>query len=280
MVVLTNGHPALMFRLDSLSVLEFSGQDAGPFLHNQLSADINAIPSGDSGFACCCNPAGRVIGLLLVCVQEETIFALCASDLAEPLQQWLSRFVIRADVKIELRPDLTVASRSQEDSPPGSIALDTDTGLNYAIIPASNQQPEFDSNQAGQWSTQELKAGVIWLDKASSTQFLPQMLGFESIAALSFNKGCYPGQEIIARTRYLGNLKRRPMLLHASQSIAVEVMEKISLNSGQENYSAVVVASGPGQAQDQYLFVVLRASQDVDVDQFVIHGQSYDLDGI
>ena len=99
-----------MFPINTLSVLEFTGHDAGQFLHNQLSADITGITAGNAGFACCCNPAGRVLGLLLVSPRANSILVVCASELADQLKAWLGRYIIRADVQINLRSDLAVAA--------------------------------------------------------------------------------------------------------------------------------------------------------------------------
>ena len=266
-----------MFPLNALSIIEFTGLDAGQFLHNQLSADVAAIPTGGAGFACCCNPAGRVLGLLLIAVRKEAIFAVCASDLAAPLIEWLSRFIIRADVKIELRSDLVVSAGLPEVSPARGWPIDTEAGLQYGIVPAVVNEPEGASEQLRAWRARELQAGITWLGTGTSAQFLPQMLGFEAIGALSFKKGCYPGQEIIARTRYLGNLKRRPLLLHIAASVPVGIMEKINVKSGDEHYSAVVVDSVTGAERDQYLFSVVRAGEDILADRVTIREQSYEV---
>lgn len=65
-----------------------------------------------------------------------------------------------------------------------------------------------------QWKERELRKHVVWLDPQTTERFIPQMLGFDRIGAVSFKKGCYPGQEIVARARYLGRVKRTPLLLH------------------------------------------------------------------
>lgn len=268
-----------MFPLSTLSVLEIKGHDAGQFLHDQLSADIASIPAGGAGFGCLCNPAGRVLGLLLVSLQEESILAVCAADLAESLKAWLSRFIIRADVNIALRSDLAVSPAVHEESADGCIHIETDTGLGYTVWPGSKLQADSDETPERAWRIRELQAGIVWLGAASSAQFLPQMLGFETIGALNFKKGCFPGQEIIARTRYLGKLKRRPLLLHISDSAAAGIMEKITVISGDEQYSAVVVDRVQGSQQDQYLFTVVRAAEDLEVDRVVIREQSLALAG-
>ncbi len=250
-----------MFPLSTLSVLEFSGHDAGQFLQNQLSADINNIGPGEAGYACCCNPAGRVLGLLLVCLHKDSLLAVCASELAEPLKTWLSRFVIRADVAIQLRDDLTVAACNQDDPEGAELVLKTGPGLNYAVLPSRHFSEPCDEDQAQTWKVDELKKGIVWLDGETSAKFLPQMLGFEQIGALSFQKGCYPGQEIIARTRYLGKLKRRPLLVRAANATQIGINEKISLNRGDTACTAVVVAQAKDQNNGQYLFVVARMNE-------------------
>ena len=108
----------------------------------------------------------------------------------------------------------------------------------------------------------ELANGTVWLDNETTAKFLPQMLGFERIEALNFNKGCYPGQEIIARTRYLGKLKRRPILLKTASSIDVGIGEKLALISGEESSSAVLVDQIAGTDGSKTLFVVARAGED------------------
>jgi folate-binding protein YgfZ len=249
-----------MIPIKSLSVLEISGLDAGQFLHNQLSADILGILPGSAGFACFCNPAGRVIALLLVFRSEGTFYVVCSRDLAEPLQSWLSRFIIRAKVEIRISTDLTVVgldnpSVNEQTSEALVISATTGSGLTYGI---ARQSAHEDPLAQKVWQASELKAGVIWLGSDTSAQFLPQMLGFEKIGALSFNKGCYPGQEIIARTRYLGKLKRRPLLLSVNQDFSVDIMGKVDLWVGENRFSAVVVDQAETGSTGQTLFVVAR----------------------
>jgi len=259
-----------MFPLSTLSVIEFTGLDAGQFLHNQLSADINGLAIGDAGFACCCNPQGRVLGLLLLTVREQSILAICASELAESLHAWLSRFVIRAKVEIALRPDLLVAAISSNETGSVETLVDAGIGLKYAIVPSADLEAQENGVTAKTWKIEELKTGVAWLGAETTAQFLPQMLGYESIGALSFKKGCYPGQEIIARTRYLGKLKRRLFLLHTSEPTRAGIMEKIELHNGADSYTGVVVDRVEGAASGDYLFTVIRSSEDIEIDAITV----------
>lgn len=250
-----------MLSINTLSVLEFTGHDAAQFLHNQLSADIMAIGSGKATFACYCNPAGRVLGLLLLGQQEKSILVVCASALATSLVDMLSKYIIREDVRIVQRDDLVVAVGDPSEKIESVLILETGTGLDYVIATEANVTRQADSQQTQAWKMKELSKGVIWLDQASSAKFLPQMLGYENIGALSFQKGCFPGQEIIARTRYLGKLKRRPMLLCIDDEIPVEANEKISLHQDGETCSAVIVDQA--KDQEQLLFVVVRTTTDI-----------------
>jgi len=264
-----------MIPLNTLSVLEFSGRDAVQFLHSQLSADITGIPVGDAGFACCCNPAGRVLGLLLVSPRETSVLVICASELAGQLKAWLGKYIIRADVQINLRSDLAAAALPGGSAAKEDMVLQTTKGLAYVITTAADESVSSDDADARTWKETELKNGVVWLGTQSSTQFLPQMLGYESIGALSFKKGCFPGQEIIARMRYLGTLKRRPMLLSIGNEAPAGIMEKVTLSVGDESHGGVVVDrvvvdQAGGTDEVQTLFLVVRAPADIQPESVTI----------
>jgi len=269
-----------MIPLNTLSVLEFSGRDAVQFLHSQLSADITGIPVGDAGFACCCNPAGRVLGLLLVSPRETSVLVICASELAGQLKAWLGRYIIRADVQINLRTDLAAAALPDGSAAKEDMVLQATKGLAYVITTAADESVSSDGADARTWKETELKAGVVWLGTQSSTQFLPQMLGYESIGALSFKKGCFPGQEIIARMRYLGTLKRRPMLLSIGNEAPAGIMEKVTLSVGDESHGGVVVDrvvvdQAGGTDEVQTLFLVVRAATDIQPESGTIGERHY-----
>jgi folate-binding protein YgfZ len=238
-------------RLGHLATLRFSGRDAGRFLHNQLSADILALQEGHSSFACLCQPKGRVIALLLVWHRGDAFEVICPAVQQEALAQWLQRFVFRDDVRIE---------EGSEDVT-GAFVQGADAAHEAAPGPASHTRPvpgfwygtgAADSSAAADaeaFRAVELEHGICWLDAATSEQFLPQMLGAGSIGALNFRKGCYPGQEIVARTYYLGKLKQRPLVLTFSGNTAPTVMDKLELaeapgsaTSSSEAMEAIVVA--------------------------------------
>jgi folate-binding protein YgfZ len=245
-----------MIPLSHLSVLEFRGSDAGQFLHNQLSADILATEPGEAVFACCCNPSGRVLGLVLVRPGPDSCLAVCAKSLAGVLATWLDKFILRADVVISTRNDLVVAGTTGPDN--GEYLFRNVTGMRYTVAKADDLKTGADDSRAGSWKAMEMQAGIAWLHPATSGRFLPQMLGCKAIGALSFNKGCYPGQEVIARTRYLGNLKRHPLRCRVAGAISPAPMEAITLTGGDGEASAVVVDHAPLDDGATLLFLVAR----------------------
>ena len=241
--------------LDYLTVIQFQGRDAADFLQSQLTADLRGLEDSDAMFACACNPAGRVLGLLLIrSTAEDGFLALCSAALAESLKSHLARFVLRAKVEIRLRDDLAVqGTRDPGIEQPGALRFDSTAGVYQVITGAGKSEAAPGAAAVDCWRASELVHGVHWLEEATSGKFLPQMLGYERIGALSFSKGCYPGQEVIARTRHLGKLKRHPIACQLDQHVHVQPMSEAILTDGQSEASAVLVhavnlADGHGMA--------------------------------
>lgn len=251
-----------MFSLDYLSLMEFAGPDAGTFLHAQLSADILALDTGQSGYACLCNPAGRVLGLMLVQRCAENYRAVVAASLADALTDWLAKYILRSKVAIARRRDLAVVGLGSGDTIDEASGVIAGIGqARYALVDPPAEAADA-ALRADRWKAQELEAGVAWLDEASSAQFLPQMLGFDRIGAVSFRKGCYPGQEIIARTRYLGQLKRHPFHLRLETTIRPASMAPVQLLADGEQAAGVVVDHAVADGAETVMLVVARAAQD------------------
>ncbi|MEJ2534178.1 MAG: hypothetical protein P8008_01540 [Gammaproteobacteria bacterium] len=213
--------------LPYLSVIEFRGRDAADFLHRQLSADIAGLPAGGSTFACLCQPKGRVIALLLAWRVDDAVRVICSADLAESVAAWLGRFVFRDDVQIALCDDWSVLG-SLAVIPGGSA--EPIAGLHYAI--AERDENDGDTASTAAFRAAELERGVAWLDARTSETFLPQMLGAEAAGALSYRKGCYPGQEIVARTHFLGRLKQRPVVIRAAAGAGLEPGGRVTAQGG------------------------------------------------
>jgi len=245
-----------MVQLPYLSVMKISGPEAGSFLHAQLSADILALEDGDSGFATYCTARGQVLGLLLVGRVEQDYLAIGSSELMSAMVQRLRMFVLRAKVDIEIPQGVAVCGLYPADEANGSepIFAPAHTSLRYA--PAT-EHPGNGENPDG-WKSAELSQGVAWLDAKTSEKFIPQMLGFDTIGAVSFNKGCYPGQEIVARTRYLGKVKRMPLIVTVEGRCDIINGNTLQVNYGADKVSGTLLDSAPAENQNTLLFIVTR----------------------
>lgn len=225
-----------------------------------MSADVRSLAEGQARFACLCNPAGRVLGLLLLQRTGAGFWALCARELSDSLAAELRRFVLRSRVDILSRTDLQVAGL------PAAVETDTHENLirvaplSYRLLPAGDGVDDgLPTTASATWRIRELLQGIFWLGPDTAGQFLPQMLGMERLGALDFRKGCFPGQEVIARTRYLGKLKRRPLLCRPGEPVAPAVMESLELSAGEETASAVVIDSATDVSGSSLLALVVRA---------------------
>lgn len=265
-----------MITIQDLSVITFRGKDAGAFLHNQLTNDIKALAPGACTFAALCQPKGRVMALLLVQQVEGGFHVLCHRTLAAELVTYLLRFRFREQLEITVEEELAVVSLDKQDSMNG--ALMPLPGIALTVVEGATAPPP-DALAAENVMARHLALGVVWLDKTTTEQFLPQMLGQDAIGALNFRKGCFPGQEIIARTRYLGKLKRHPWTGRVQEELAAKPMEVVELGTGDQSASGVLVAKARAADGAQQVFIVARRSEAFSVDTLRWEDQSLPADG-
>jgi folate-binding protein YgfZ len=250
---------------NDLSVIAFSGRDADTFLHNQLTQDIRALEPGEATFASICQPKGRVIALLMVIARDDGFRVVCSRSLADRLVTHLRRFVFRDQVVIEPATE-AVAGPFEAGADAGDefVMVDPLLALRYGLV---SDTAEGDDPEA---VARELEAGVAWLDEDTTEQFLPQMLGHEVIGALSFRKGCYPGQEIIARTRYLGKLKRHPWTGTVDEALPLEPLGECDLTGADASASAVLVKQARGADGRWRVMLVVRRPDAFEADRIGI----------
>jgi len=228
-----------MIALPYLCVYKVTGPDATAFLQAQLAADIAALDSGQSSFAAYCNPRGQVIVLFLVSRQDDEWRVVCRAGLAESVFRRLGMYILRSRVFFEPWTGMQVAGLEDEsERAPGEESFrPAGMELGYVFRPAAEVVIE----PVDDWRAMELRQGVTWLHPETSENFLPQMLGLERIGAVSFTKGCYPGQEIIARARYLGKVKRKPVWLELDGTVRVDPGSPCELLSANTPAAAVAV---------------------------------------
>jgi hypothetical protein len=210
---------ARFYALRDTAVLAFRGPEAAHFLQGQLSCDVGQLTANRMQLAGLHNPQGRVIALLRLLQREPgEILALLPKVLAQPVSEQLRRYVLRAKVQIlEASAEFQLLGIEAEASEAASEALggqpliqETQSFRAYALLPAAMAvDPARIQEDRLPWERLELAAGIPHLGAATSGQFVAQMLNLDLLHAISFTKGCYTGQEVIARAHYRGRVKRR-----------------------------------------------------------------------
>jgi len=230
--------------LPGFGVLRIAGPDAVSFLQGQLTQDIALLADGRTLLAALCTPQGRVIALPRLHQTDAAIYALIPADLMSRVATHLRKFVLRAKVEILQAADLHVgaiitgdaagthtqrafdeAAMTQSPVPlSGSTEVVTfqyAAGREVIAAPAAawrsisglslgHPSPRTHAD----WLAADIGAGLPHVLAATSEQFIPQMLNVDLLNGVSFTKGCYTGQEIVARTHHLGRVKRRTMRFH------------------------------------------------------------------
>ena len=249
-----------MTPLNYLSAARFQGADAASFLHTQVSADIAALAAGEASFACYCSPKGKVIGLLLICRRDDDFIMVAASELLPRILERLKIFVMRAKVEFSAQPGLVVHGTNSESVAAATGAFKpAGLPLHYAFLDSSGD------GVGEAFKVEELLNQVAWLGEATTEKYIPQMLGFDRIGAVSFSKGCYPGQEIVARARYLGKVKRKPVVVKIAENLPVQPLDRVEVSRENDWQPGTVVDSVAVSGGGLLLFIVAPAEPESSV---------------
>lgn len=201
--------------LDSLALIEVRGAEAREFLQGQLSNDVDAAQPLRAQLHAYCNPQGRALAVLHLIAHEHGFWLVTPADLADAVVARLKMFVLRAKVEVA-RSECGLAGALHDatlDAPgvtpvtleeiPGARARKFFIGARDALAALSPAPGD------AAWRIASIVDGLAQVYAQTTAQFIPQMLNLDCTGGLSFRKGCYPGQEIIARLRYRGKVKQR-----------------------------------------------------------------------
>ncbi len=208
---------------ETTSCLAVTGKDRETFLQGQLTQDIRRLSAGEAPLAAWCTPKGRVVALLRLIGERDCILIFLPAWQAETFREAILRYRLRADVQIEEAPGMTVrALRGDGNDVPGALAvapLPSNAGQAALVFTASTNADDGRPGQldAGERELAEIRAGIPALAPATVGEFTPHMMNLDLLGAVSFAKGCYTGQEVVARTENLGRPSRR-MLAFAVES--------------------------------------------------------------
>jgi folate-binding protein YgfZ len=224
--------------LPHLGVIRCLGEDAASFLHNQLTQDVLLLPVGQARWAGYCNAQGRLQASFVVFKKAvDEVWLITRRDLLPRTLKRLSMFVLRAKAKLSDYSDQQAVwglsgevMRALVDSTLAPWAtLDLPQGTVIGLYPVGDQaralllpvgaMPIEPTIAHPDWLAGEVLAGVADVQEATFEAFVPQMLNHESVGGVNFKKGCYPGQEVVARSQFRGTLKRRTFLVRSAQPV-------------------------------------------------------------
>ena len=285
-----------------IGLIRFDGPDAAAFLHGQLSSDVTGMAPGTVAWSGYNSPKGRMLGSLLLWRRgPEAYVAFVAADIAETLRKRLAMYVLRARVTVA---DLTPSGRSFGVAGPNardviSAALDatveaargsvaSDDRLIVAapdgryLVHAPEAQADDTWNRlvahataapTEEWNWRVIRSGVPLITQATADLFVPQTANWDLVGGINFQKGCYPGQEIVARMQYLGRLKERLFAFHVDAMAPAPATPIFSATFGEQSCGTVVnAASAPGGGSDLLAVVQWAALSDAQLHLSTVDG--------
>ena len=232
--------------LPNLGVIRAEGDDAAKFLHSQLTHDFALLDLQHARLTAFLSAKGRMQASFIGFKRSPTeMLLVCSRDLLAPTLQRLSMFVMRSKAKLSDASEefllYGLAGKAIEDIACSAIDTGVKTDFDHIslvglppagktpralwIAPADTPAPKGDLLADGLWAWGEVQSGIATLTAPLVDAFVPQMLNYESVDGVSFKKGCYPGQEVVARSQFRGAIKRRAFIansadpLHAGEEV-------------------------------------------------------------
>ena len=222
--------------LPHLGVIRVEGDDAAKFLHGQLTQDFSLLGLSEARLAAFCSAKGRMQASFIGFKRSHTeILLVCSRDILAATLKRLSMFVLRAKARLTdassdyalfgLAGDAieSVAGNAQSAWAKTDIGNVTVVHLYPAdgvhralwLAPVAETAPAGEALSTQDWCWGEVRSGIAMITAPIVEAFVPQMLNYESVGGVNFKKGCYPGQEVVARSQFRGTLKRRAFSVHS-----------------------------------------------------------------
>ncbi|MDO9236022.1 MAG: folate-binding protein [Aquabacterium sp.] len=263
---------SLAVPLTHWGVIRARGADAAKFLHGQLTQDVLQLGRSQARLAGYCSAKGRLLAsFLLWKPADDEVLLACHGSVLESTLKRLSMFVMRAQCKLDdataevavLGVTGDLASNETEGLPVWGkrddaegcwIRLPEVDGVARAWrVTSVGPAAAVDPAALMAWRQLEIDSGIVMIEAATVDQFVPQMLNFELIGAVNFQKGCYPGQEVVARSQYRGTTKRRTFLFACDAPVAAG--QEVFHSADPEQPAGLV--AGAAQADDSMSYRAL-----------------------
>lgn len=254
-------------RLTEWGVIRAAGPDAASFLQSQLTQDVQGLDAHRAALAGWCSAKGRLLASFVVWrpVPDEVLLA-CSADVLPAVLKRLSMFVLRAKCKLtDASAELPLhgVAGAAAGAPAwrrvdGVIGLPPARGVARALL--AGAAPALPALDASAWSWLEVASGVPRIVSATVEQFVPQMVNFEIVGGVNFQKGCYPGQEVVARSQYRGTVKRRAFVFETT--VAAMPAQEIFQSADPEQPAGMVANAASWNGRHLLLAEVKLAALD------------------
>lgn len=259
----TNMNTPTLISLPHLTVLELTGEDAQAFLQAQVPSDVRQLNAEKAQISGWCTAKGRLLTTFVLWPIDHGYRLILASDVAEAIAKRLKMFVLRLKVQITRLDDPVVgllnppaalgaltlpAEAWQVRHADGVTAIRLDptrdllTGTQAALTAMSSSSADIQTGPLEAWYLADIEQGFPLVTQATSEHYVPQMVNLDKLGGVSFKKGCYPGQEIVARTHYLGKIKRHLYRISATQPLSAGAEVRSAVLNGQSCGSVLSTA--------------------------------------
>jgi folate-binding protein YgfZ len=259
--------------LSHFGLIRFGGENTQQFLNGQLSCDLSGLEPLHAQYGSYSTPQGRMLASFLLWREDAGFFMQLPRSLCDSIQKRISMYILRSKVKATDASDehvlIGVAGANARailnplfgEMPAAVLAVTTAQGASllqldanrYQIIASPERAPQLwdaiskDATRVGPgiWDWFDIRAGIPFITPATQEQLVPQMANLDLIGGVSFGKGCYPGQEIVARMHYLGRLKQRMYLANIAAGEAPQPGDKLFSADMGEQASGIIVSAAP-----------------------------------
>jgi folate-binding protein YgfZ len=274
--------------LSQFSLIVIAGGDAATFMQGQFTNDVKKVDEDHSQLSAFCNNKGRMIANFRLFKHQQNYFLSLKSNLVERSIKHLQNYILRSQVAVQDISEQLIHLGLSGDNATAllsafidNIAEENDKvshNDNYIVIRVAGSKPRYEifcsiehakalwetvSAQAAvvnssSWDYLNIRAGMPFIDAGSSEEYVPQMANMELINGVSFTKGCYTGQEIVARMHYLGKLKKRCYRVHIATEIKPHAGDKLYAENARagQNTGAIIQAEKNPQAGYDALAVI------------------------
>jgi len=261
----TISYPSFLANLSHFGLLCVSGPDANAFLQGQLTCDVSETYAKHGTFGACCDPKGRMLASFFLWHQHD-YYLLMPKNMLEITLAHFKKYVFRSKIDLRIADDLAVMEFSGALPALNSNVLcfqwrgsahllvsdhDTIQHLSSQLIAATI----YDENH---WEAFNIDQGMVWIRPETRGLLIPQMIHLQKMGGVSFKKGCYVGQEIVARTEHLGKLKRHLYQATINDNVTVKLGEALLTSDAQSIGIIVAVAQ---MAPDQYKILAVLQDQ-------------------